>query len=74
MAMEIAQTGDIQVRRPNAEYLKSIRKGLVSLEDIISDAERDIKLLDDLYKNSNLPDKVEKGLVNELLLKIRHTL
>ena len=74
MAMEIAQTGDIQVRRPNAEYLKSIRKGLVSLEDIISDAERDIKLLDDLYKNSNLPDKVEKGFVNELLLKIRHTL
>lgn len=74
MAMEIAQTGDIQVRRPNAEYLKKIRKGQVSLEEIIENAERDIKLLDDLYKNSNLPDKVEKEIVNEILLEIRHYL
>jgi hypothetical protein len=74
MAMEIAQTGTIHVRRPNVEYLKSIRKGLVSLDEIIETAEKDIKSLDELYKNSNLPDKVDREFVNNLLLKIRHSL
>jgi hypothetical protein len=74
MAVEIAKTGDIKVRRPNAEYLKSIRKGLVPLEDIISEAENDIKGLDELYKNSNIPDKVDKGVSNKILLEIRHYL
>jgi len=74
MAMEIAQTGNIQVRRPNAEYLKKIRKGQVSLEEIIENAEKDIKGLDELYKNSNLPDKVDREFVNKLLLEIRHKL
>lgn len=74
MAMEIAQNGTIQVRRPNAEYLKQIRKGQVSLDEIIANAEKDIKGLDELYKNSNLPDKIEKEFVNNLLLEIRHKL
>ena len=74
MAMEIAQTGDIQVRRPNAEYLLKIRRGQVPLEEIIKQAEIDIKALDELYKNSNLPDKVDKEVVNNILLEIRHSL
>jgi len=74
MAMEIAQTGNIQVRRPNAEYLLKIRRGQVPLEEIISQAEIDIKALDELYKNSSLPDKVDKNVVNDILLEIRHKL
>jgi len=74
MAIEIAKTGDIQVRRPNAEYLLKIRKGQVPLEEIIENAENDIKGLDELYKNSNLPDSVDKNFVNNLLLIMRHTL
>ena len=74
MAIEIAQTGNINVRRPNAEYLLKIRRGQVSLDEIIENAEKDIKSLDDIYKNSNLPDKVDKEFVNKLLLEIRHKL
>ena len=74
MAMEIAKTGNLNVRRPNADYLIKIRKGQVSLEEIIENAERDIKVLDELYKNSNLPDKIERSLVNEILLEIRHSI
>lgn len=74
MAVEIAQTGMINVRRSNADYLLKIRRGEVSLEEIIENAEADIKNLDELYKNSNLPDKVEKDVVNEILLEIRHKL
>jgi predicted nucleotidyltransferase len=70
-AIDIGKTGNIQVRRPNAEYLISIRKGKVDLETIISDAERDIKELDILFKNSNLPTYVDSNFVNDLLKEIR---
>lgn len=72
MAMEIATTGKISVRRPNADYLLKIRRGEVLLNDIIDQAEKDIKGLKDLFNNSTLPDNVDKTFVNELLLKIRH--
>lgn len=74
MAMEIAQTGNIQVRRPNAEYLLKIRRGQVPLEEIITQAEIDIIKLDELFKNSNLPDSIDKKFTNDILLKIRHSL
>jgi hypothetical protein len=72
MAMEIATTGEITVRRPNAEYLLQIRRGEVSLNDIIDQAESDIKGLDELFKNSTLPANVSNEIVNELLLEMRH--
>ena len=71
-ALEIAQTGTLTVKRPNAEYLLSIRRGEVSLEDIISKAEEDLARLDELYLKCNLPDSVDMNQVNELLLQIRH--
>lgn len=72
MAMEIAQEGTVNVRRPNAEYLLSIRRGEVPLDDIIKKAEEDLKLLDELYAKSGLPLDCDKEFVNELLLSIRH--
>lgn len=72
MSMEIATTGKISVRRPNADYLLKIRKGEVSLDDIINQAEKDIKGLDELFKQSTLPDSVSLEFVNNLLLEMRH--
>jgi len=74
MAVEIAKTGEFNIRRSNAEYLLKIRKGLVSLDEIIENAEKDIEGLDELYKNSNLPDNVDSKFVNDILLEIRHAL
>lgn len=71
VAKEICAIGTFTVRRPNAEYLLSIRHGQVPLEKIIEDAERDIAGLEELYKNSNLPDEVDPKFVKELLLQIR---
>lgn len=71
MAIEIAETGTINVRRPNATDLLKIRKGEVDLETIISQAEADIKRLDEVYANCLLPEDVEKDFPNELLLSIR---
>lgn len=72
MAIEIAKEGTINVLRPNAEYLLQIRRGEIPIEDIIAKAEEDIKNLDELYNESNLPTSVDMNLVNELLLKVRH--
>jgi len=72
MAIEIASQKTINVRRPNAEYLLSIRRGEIDLDTIIENAEKDIKSLDGLFEKSGLPKDCDKEFVNELLLKIRH--
>lgn len=71
MAMEIATDKVITVRRPNAEYLLSIRKGEVPLEEIIQKAEEDLAKLEGIYKESGLPDDCDKDFVNDLLLEVR---
>ena len=71
MAKEIALGQGINVRRPNAEFLISIRQGKVNLEDLIQHAEDEIKEIDKLYAESNLPDDVDKNFVNDLLIEMR---
>lgn len=71
MAMEIAQINTLQVRRPNAEYLLKIRRGEVNLNELIDKAEEDIKLIDELYEKSSIPEDVDEQFVNELLINIR---
>lgn len=72
VAMEIPTLKTILVKRPNANELLEIRKGKVDLDTIIEKAEEDIKLLDDLYLNSSLPDKVDEEFLNDLLIQIRN--
>lgn len=71
MAMEIATEGTINVRRPNREYLLSIRRGEISLEELLDKSEADIKRLDEMFAKSNLPTEVDKNWLNDLLLEIR---
>jgi len=72
MAREIGEGKGILVRRPNREELISIRKGEVDLQSLIDRAENDIVEIDELYKNSNLPESVDQTLVHSLLVKIRN--
>jgi hypothetical protein len=72
MAIEIATEKTIHVRRPNADYLLSIRRGEVPLDSIIEKAELDLLMLEELFANSGLPKDCDKDFVNGLLLKIRH--
>jgi len=72
MAREIGEGKGIIVRRPNREELISIRKGEVDLQSLIDRAENDIVGIDELYKNSNLPESVDQTLVHILLVKIRN--
>lgn len=71
MAREIGEGQGINVRRPNKDYLISIRKGQVDLETLIEQAEKDRVEIDKIFANSNLPDEVDLQLVHDLLVKIR---
>jgi predicted nucleotidyltransferase len=71
MAREIAEGKGINVRRDDAEYLISIRRGEIDLQTLIDEVEKEIVEIDELFANSNLPDKVDKDFVNHLLIKIR---
>lgn len=71
MAMEIANGEGINVRRPNASDLIDIRKGKIDLNTLIDDVERDMKIMDEKFKNSDLPDSVDNELLENLLLKVR---
>jgi predicted nucleotidyltransferase len=70
MAREIAEGKGINVRRDDAEYLISIRKGEIDLQTLIDEVEKEIVEIDELFNNSTLPDSVDKKFVNELLIKI----
>jgi len=71
MANEIAAGKGINIRRADREELLAIRRGEVDLGALIEEANKSIEEMDILFDKSNLPDKVEHGLVNNLLIKIR---
>lgn len=70
-AKEIIETGNLNIRRPNADFLISIRKGEVELESIIELAEKQIKEIDTIFRSSNLPNEVDTKFVSDLLLEVR---
>jgi predicted nucleotidyltransferase len=71
MAREIAEGKGIVVRRPNAQELIDIRQGKVDLQSLIDHVESEIKAVDELYKNSTLPDSVDTKLVESILINTR---
>ncbi len=71
MAREIAEGKGIVVRRENAKELIDIRKGKVDLQSLIDGVESEIKEIDKLFEESNLPDSVDSKFISELILNIR---
>jgi uncharacterized protein len=71
MAREIAEGKGIIVRRSNAEELLDIRRGKVDLQSLINHVESEIKEIDMLFENSNLPNSVDQNFINSLIIKIR---
>jgi uncharacterized protein len=71
MAIEIGKGEGINVRRNNREQLLSIRRGEYEYDKLISEAEEKIRIMDEIYDNSTLPEYLDNEFVNELLLKMR---
>lgn len=71
MAKEIGRGEGIKVRRDDREELLAIRHGEVDLETLIDTAEAEIKEMDKIFEESDLPNSIDPELVNKLLIKIR---
>lgn len=71
VAEDIVNKGEIVVRRPNREYLLSIRNGEHKYEDLLAYVSEKTEGLDDLFDNSDLPEEIDREKTRELLLQIR---
>lgn len=74
MAEEIARYKIVHVRRPEREYLLKIRAGEYSYQDLLKQAEEKNQVLDDLFKQSDLPEQPNRQTVEEVMVQIRETI
>jgi hypothetical protein len=71
MAIEIAEQKQVIVKRPDAAELLTIRNGDAEYDDLLAEAEEKIKMLDEVYAKSDLPNTVDKVFVNNMLIIFR---
>lgn len=71
MAEEIAQTGEIVVRRPNREFLLKIKSGAFEYEELLQIAEERIAGMNTLYAESPLPESPDMERINQTLIEVR---
>lgn len=71
MSVDISLGKGIVVRRPEAEYLKDIRKGVYDLNSILQSAEGMIEQINANFDNCDIPNGVDTGFKRDLLSTIR---
>lgn len=69
MCIEILRDHKINVKRPDAEFLLSIRNGAWTYDQLIEWAENQDKILDELYITSTLRKEPERIKINDWLIK-----
>jgi hypothetical protein len=71
MAEEIAETGQIQVRRPNRDFLLRVRAGEFSYEELLARAEAQLADLEPRFARSGLPAQPDTAAVELALVRAR---
>ena len=72
MGKEIVQLGEVNVRRPDAEYLLKVRAGEVDLNDILKEALELLVEVDSLVAQSPLPEKPNVAKAEEVMMRLIH--
>jgi hypothetical protein len=71
MAEEIAETGQLNVRRPNREFLLQIRRGEFEYEELVAEAEQLVGRVETALAISTLPEAPDKAAAEHLLREVR---
>ena len=71
MAEEIAKHCEINVKRKDRDFLLSIKNGNFLYDDLVNMANEKIQKIEELFIQSNLPEKPEEKSVENLLVEIR---
>lgn len=71
MAVEIFRDGQLNVQRPEREFLLSIKAGKYALEEVLKMAENRLADLEQYAAASQLPDQVDTEKVRKALVEMR---
>lgn len=74
MGIELAKTGELNVDREKAgdrQFLLDIRNHKYEYDYLIDYCEKKKVEMDEAIKTSNLPEEIDKEVVNELLIRVR---
>jgi len=71
MAIEIANEKTVNVRRPNREFLLDIKSGKYEYEDLLILAKERQEEMELAFEKSDLQEKLDRDIINELTFKIR---
>lgn len=72
MAIEIGKAGEINVKRPNREFLLDIKSGDYEYEDLLLMAKERQDEMETVFENSELPERPNIEIINELTYKLRN--
>lgn len=68
--VDILEKGEVPVKRPDAQYLLSIRNGEFTYEEIVKESERLTQKVKDISSKSNLPQEPNIELAKAIMLEI----
>jgi hypothetical protein len=71
MAIEIGKKKEINVKRPNREFLLDIKSGKYEYEDLLEMAKELRNKMDLVFENSKLPEKPNIEFINNLTFELR---
>lgn len=70
MAVEILETGEVIVRRPDRDSLLAIRRGELSYEALIEEARANVARIRDAAERSTLPEEPDEDAIESLGITI----
>ena len=73
MAEEIAETRQLNVYRPNREFLLQIRRGEFEYEELVAEAEQLVTRVEAAFATSALPAAPDRATAEQLLRQVRHS-
>ncbi|MEK6477095.1 nucleotidyltransferase domain-containing protein [Catalinimonas sp. 4WD22] len=74
MAEEIGKEGTVRVRRPERDFLLNIKKGVFDYEALVEQAVQKINQIEEIYKQSALPETPDLDRIEALLVRMRESL
>ncbi|MFD2783922.1 DNA polymerase beta superfamily protein [Hymenobacter rubripertinctus] len=71
MALDVATTGQLPVRRPNRDFLLQIRRGEFGYEQLVTEAEALVARVETAFAASKLPITPDREAAEQLLVRVR---
>ncbi len=71
MGIEVLETGEVQVYRPDREWLAAVRGGLLSYEELLETAAACEARLQEAYERSALPAEPDEEAAGALVVELQ---